>query len=86
LIENQTTSGSEPVSIEIKRPPATGVDIFHSLLERIATLESEVAQLKAVAHAEHTWSISNEAVQQIIERCIAEHRRRLGTHVTLPAE
>ncbi len=41
-----------------RRKPATGVDLLHSILERLD-------QVEAQAHTQHTFTLSPEAIEQI---------------------
>lgn len=56
-----------------KRKPVTGVDMLHSLLERIAHLEAQ-------AHSQHTIGpeVIDQIVDQVLERIAQKTRTSMG--------
>jgi len=49
------------------KPAPTGVDLLHSLFEKIALLELRVQELERCKHDSHNITIGDEALKQIAQ-------------------
>lgn len=52
---------------ETQRPTLTGVDLLHSLFEKIAALELRIQELERCKHDSHNITIGDEALAQIAQ-------------------
>jgi hypothetical protein len=99
-LEEEVSSNHAPVSItehpkfeETMDRDALLRGYLRDVINRLTALETdnttiraELAQVRAKEHTEHVFSISDDTIRQIIEMCITEQRKRLGTRVMMPAD
>lgn len=68
------------------KPAPTGVDLLHSLFERIAAQELRIQELERCKHDSHNIMIGDEALKQIAQYMKRDIAQTLAPVVSVPAE